>query len=57
MEEAMAESRRIAAKGIIPPKFIPQATIKQMEDLPTVRPAKIHWWRCLPENAGHCIHA
>jgi uncharacterized protein (DUF885 family) len=31
MEEAMAESRRIAAKGIIPPKFILQATIKQME--------------------------
>jgi uncharacterized protein (DUF885 family) len=31
MEEAMAESSRIAAKGIIPPKFILQATIKQME--------------------------
>ena len=31
MEEAMAESKRIAAKGIIPPKFILQATIKQME--------------------------
>jgi uncharacterized protein (DUF885 family) len=31
MEEAMAESRRLAGKGIIPPKFILQATIGQMK--------------------------
>jgi uncharacterized protein (DUF885 family) len=31
MEEASAESRRLATKGIIPPRFILQATIKQMQ--------------------------
>lgn len=30
MGEVMAESRRLAAKGILPPKFILQATIRQM---------------------------
>ncbi len=30
MDEAIAESRRLAAKNIIPPKFILEATIKQM---------------------------
>ena len=30
MDEAAAESRRLAAKNIIPPKFILEATIKQM---------------------------
>ena len=31
MEEAIAESQRLAAKNIIPPKFILNATIKQMQ--------------------------
>ena len=31
MEEAIAESRALAAKNIIPPKFILNATIKQMQ--------------------------
>ncbi len=31
MEEAIAESRRLAAKNIIPPKFILNATVKQMQ--------------------------
>jgi uncharacterized protein (DUF885 family) len=31
MEEAIAESRELAAKNIIPPKFILNATIKQMQ--------------------------
>src|SRR5689334_6715330 len=31
MDEAIAESRRLASKNVIPPKFILQATIKQME--------------------------
>ena len=31
MDEAMADSRRIAAKGIVPPKFILQATTKQIQ--------------------------
>jgi uncharacterized protein (DUF885 family) len=31
MQEAAAESRRLAAKGIIPPRFILQSTIKQMQ--------------------------
>jgi uncharacterized protein (DUF885 family) len=30
MEEAIAESRRLAAKNVIPPRFILEATIKQM---------------------------
>jgi uncharacterized protein (DUF885 family) len=30
MDEAIAESKRLAAKNVIPPKFILQATIKQM---------------------------
>jgi uncharacterized protein (DUF885 family) len=32
MDEAVAESRRLATKNIIPPKFILQATIKQMQN-------------------------
>jgi uncharacterized protein (DUF885 family) len=31
MEEAIAEAQRLAAKKIIPPKFILQATVKQMQ--------------------------
>jgi uncharacterized protein (DUF885 family) len=31
MEEAAAESRRLAAKNVIPPRFILEATIKQMQ--------------------------
>ena len=31
LEEAMAESRRLAAKGVLPPRFILQATIAQMQ--------------------------
>jgi uncharacterized protein (DUF885 family) len=32
MEEAIEEARRLAAKNMIPPKFILQATVKQMND-------------------------
>ena len=38
-EEAIAESRRQAGKGIIPPKFILQATIKQMQSFTDPAPA------------------
>jgi len=31
MDEAIAESRRLAAKNVIPPRFILEATIKQMQ--------------------------
>ncbi len=31
MEEVIAESRRLAAKNVIPPRFILEATIKQMQ--------------------------
>src|SRR5439155_21405846 len=31
MEEAIADSRRLAAKNVIPPRFILEATIKQMQ--------------------------
>jgi len=40
MEEAMAESKRIAAKQIVPPKFILQATIKQMHSFADPAPAQ-----------------
>src|SRR5579871_4687332 len=40
MEEAMAEARRIASKNIIPPTFILQATIKQMQSFADPSPAQ-----------------
>jgi uncharacterized protein (DUF885 family) len=40
MDEAMAESRRLAAKNIIPPKFILQATVKQMQSFADPAPAQ-----------------
>jgi uncharacterized protein (DUF885 family) len=40
MDEAIAESRRIAAKNFIPPKFILDATIKQMSSFVDQPPAQ-----------------
>jgi len=40
MDEAIAESRRLAAKGILPPRFILQATIKQMQGFSDPAPAQ-----------------
>jgi len=40
MDEAIAESRRLAAKNIIPPKFILEATIKQMSSFVDQAPAQ-----------------
>ena len=40
MEEAIAESRRLAAKNVIPPKFILNATIKQMQGFIDPAPAQ-----------------
>ncbi len=40
MDEAIAESRRLAAKNIVPPKFILQATIKQMQSFADPAPAQ-----------------
>jgi len=40
MDEAIDESRRIAEKGIIPPKFILQATIDQMQMFIGAEPSK-----------------
>jgi uncharacterized protein (DUF885 family) len=40
MQEAMAESRRLAAKGIVPPRFILDATIKQMQEFIGTPPAQ-----------------
>ncbi len=39
MEEVIVEVRRLAAKNMIPPHFILQATIKQMSDFIATRPA------------------
>ena len=38
-DEAIEESRRLASKGIIPPRFILQATIKQMQNFADPAPA------------------
>ncbi|MEO5926919.1 MAG: DUF885 domain-containing protein [Bryobacteraceae bacterium] len=38
-EEAIEESKRLAGKGIIPPRFILQATIKQMQGFTDPAPA------------------
>jgi uncharacterized protein (DUF885 family) len=40
MDEATAESRRLAAKNLIPPKFILEATIKQMSSFVDQPPAQ-----------------
>ena len=40
MDEASAESRRLAAKNVIPPKFILEATIKQMSSFVDQPPAQ-----------------
>jgi uncharacterized protein (DUF885 family) len=40
MEEAMAESRRRAAKGVLPPNFILRATIAQMQGFIAAAPAQ-----------------
>jgi uncharacterized protein (DUF885 family) len=40
MEEAIAESRRLATHGTIPPRFILQATIKQMQGFVAASPAQ-----------------
>ena len=40
MDEAIAESRRLAAKNFIPPKFILEATIKQMSSFVDQAPAQ-----------------
>ena len=39
-EEAIAESRRLAAKGTIPPRFILQATLRQMQGFVDGTPAR-----------------
>ncbi len=39
MDEAIAEARNLAAKNIVPPKFILQATIKQMQSFADPAPA------------------
>jgi len=40
MEEAIAESRRLAAKNVIPPRFILEATIKQMQSFVDPSPSQ-----------------
>lgn len=40
MDEAVAEARRIAAKGVIPPRFILEATIAQMQRFADPVPAQ-----------------
>jgi uncharacterized protein (DUF885 family) len=40
MQEAIAQSRRLASKGFIPPRFILDATIKQMQEFTGGPPAQ-----------------
>jgi len=40
LEEAITQSNRLAAKGVIPPKFILQATIQQMQNFSDPSPAR-----------------
>jgi uncharacterized protein (DUF885 family) len=40
MEEAIAEARRLEAKKIVPPKFILQATVKQMQGFADPSPSQ-----------------
>jgi uncharacterized protein (DUF885 family) len=40
MDEAIAAANRLSARNVIPPKFILQATIKQMESFAGVAPAQ-----------------
>ena len=40
MEEALSEARRLAAKGMIPPRFILRATIAQMQQFIATAPAQ-----------------
>ena len=40
MGEAAEEARRLAAKGMVPPRFILQATIKQMQGFVSTAPAQ-----------------
>jgi len=40
MEEAIAESRRLAAKNVIPPRFILEATIKQIRNFVDPSPSQ-----------------
>jgi uncharacterized protein (DUF885 family) len=40
MDEAIAESRRLAAKKVIPPRFILEATIKQMQNFVDPSPSQ-----------------
>ena len=40
MEEAIDEARRLEAKKIIPPKFILQATVKQMQGFADPSPSQ-----------------
>jgi uncharacterized protein (DUF885 family) len=40
MDEAIAAARRLSARNVIPPKFILQATIKQMQSFAGVTPAQ-----------------
>jgi len=40
MQESIAESKRLQAKNIVPPTFILQATLKQMQSFADPSPAQ-----------------
>jgi uncharacterized protein (DUF885 family) len=52
MEEAIAESRRVAAKGMLPPKFILRATIAQMKQFIASPPAQNPFVTAFAERMG-----
>jgi uncharacterized protein (DUF885 family) len=51
-EEAIEESKRLAGKGIIPPQFILQATIKQMLGFADANPARNAFVTVFDEKAA-----
>jgi uncharacterized protein (DUF885 family) len=51
-EEAIEESKRLAGKGIIPPRFILQATIKQMQSFADPAPASNPFVTVFADKAG-----
>jgi uncharacterized protein (DUF885 family) len=52
MEEAIAESKRLAAKNVIPPRYILEATIKQIQDFVDPSPGQSPFVTAFAEKMG-----
>ena len=54
MEEAIAESRRLAAKNVIPPRFILEATIKQIQNFVDPSPGQNPFVTAFADKMADC---